>query len=283
MTKAVRLYQGAFGRASLLDSDHDLVTHAHPQCHVLVKAGGADASYTVRGRTVRLTSDSLVLVNAWEPHAKLQPLPGERTVVLVLCMEPAWLAEHDPLLSGSGMPDFFPAAQVAQPLSLRRLVDRLIMEVLGAAPTGLPNRAVEAALSDFMLAVTHLFALRRNWIDTYRIKMGNRPDARIARAIRYIGDHLDQAITCEELASMHSLSRQHFFSLFRQCTSMSPILYMNTLRMESAFKSLVECSTSVNALADNLGFSEPHHFTRFFRRNLGIPPSQYRRGVSLLA
>ncbi|OVZ60293.1 hypothetical protein CDO46_09865 [Pigmentiphaga sp. NML030171] len=283
MTKAVRLYQGAFGRASMLDSDHDLVTHAHPQCHVLVKVAGADAFYRVRGETVRLSEDSLVLVNAWEPHSKLQPREGERTTVLILCMEPAWLAEHDPLLSGSGMPDFFPSAQVRVPLSIRKLVDRLVLEVLGSSPTGLPNRAVEAALSDFMLAITHLFAVRRNWIDTYRLKMRHRPDARIARAIQYIGDHLDQTITCEELAGLHSLSRQHFFSLFRQYTNMSPILYMNTLRMESAFKTLTECSTSVNVLADDLGFSEPHHFTRFFRRNLGIPPSQYRRGVALIA
>lgn len=282
MTKAVRLYQGAFGRACMLDSDHDLVTHAHPQCHVLIKVSGADAAYAVRGKTVWLTDDSLVLINAWEPHSKLQPQPGNRTTVLVLCMEPAWLAEHDPLLSGSGMPDFFPDPQVALPVSIRRLVDRLIFEVLATDASGQPNRGVETALSDFMLAVTHLFAVRRNWIETYRLKMRHRADARITRAIQYIGEHLDRNITCEELAALHNLSRQHFFALFRQSTNMSPILYMNTLRMESAFKSLSERSTSVNVLADDLGFSEPHHFTRFFRRNLGIPPSQYRREVALL-
>ncbi len=283
MTKAIRLYQGAFGRASMLDSDHDLVTHAHPQCHVLIKVNGDDAFYTVRGQTVRLSEDSLILINAWEPHAKLQPLPGQRSTVLILCMEPTWLAEHDALLSGSGMADFFPAPEVPVSAAVRKLVDKLIYEMLGTSPDGLLNRAVEAALSDFMLAVTHLFAVRRNWIDTYRIKMQHRPDARILRALHYIGDHLDQTITCEALASIHSLSRQHFFSLFRQCTGMSPILYTNTLRMERAFKTLGECTTSVNSLADGLGFSEPHHFTRFFRRNLGIPPSQYRHGVSLIS
>jgi AraC family transcriptional regulator len=71
MTDALRLYQGSFGRAALLDSDHDLATHAHPQCHVLIKAGGADTEYRVRGRAVPLTHDAMVLVNAWEPHSKV--------------------------------------------------------------------------------------------------------------------------------------------------------------------------------------------------------------------
>jgi len=283
MTKAIKLYQGDFGRVSMLDSDHDLVTHAHPQCHVLIKVDGVDAFYTVRGKTVQLSNDSLILVNAWEPHSKLQPPAGERTIVLILCMEPMWLTEHDPLLSGSCMPDFFPSPQVKVPFSIRKLIDKLVIEVIGSSAIGLPGRAVESTLSDFMLAITHLFAVRRSWIETYRLKMLHRPDVRICRAIEYIGNHLNQNINCDELASRHNLSRQHFFWLFRQQTNMSPILYTNTLRMESAFKTLSESTTSVNSLADDLAFSEPHHFTRFFRRNLGIPPSQYRRGVALLA
>ncbi|GAA4329609.1 helix-turn-helix domain-containing protein [Pigmentiphaga soli] len=282
MTDAVRLYQGPFGRAALLDSDHDLMTHAHPQCHVLIKAGGADAAYQVRDRKVALSADSMVLVNAWEPHLKFQPPAGERSMVLVLCVEPLWLAEYDSQLSGSGMPDFFPSPSAAMPPSVRKLADRLIAEMLSCAPGEEPSRDIEVALSDLMLSLTHLYAMRRSWVDTYRLQMRQRTDARITRAIRYLGEHLGEVLNCEDLARMHHLSRQHFFSLFRQCTNVSPILYLNTLRMESAFRTLGGSAATVNVVANDLGFSEPHHFTRFFRRNLGIPPSEYRRTVSLV-
>jgi AraC family transcriptional regulator len=53
--------------------------------------------------------------------------------------------------------------------------------------------------------------------------------------------------------------------------------------MESAFGRLGGEDTSINRLAESLGFSEPNHFTRFFRQNLGIPPSEYRRTVELLS
>jgi transcriptional regulator GlxA family with amidase domain len=51
--------------------------------------------------------------------------------------------------------------------------------------------------------------------------------------------------------------------------------------MEEAFSQLSAARTAVHAVANRLGFSEPHHFTRFFRQNLGIPPSEYRETVEL--
>lgn len=62
---------------------------------------------------------------------------------------------------------------------------------------------------------------------------------------------------------------------------MSPALYLNALRMEAAFGRLSADGEPINTLSDSLGFSEPNHFTRFFRQNLGIPPSEYRRTVEV--
>jgi AraC-like DNA-binding protein len=282
MTEALRLYQGSFGRAALLDSDHDLAMHAHPQCHVLIKAGGANTVYRVREREVHLTHETMVLVNAWEPHSKTHRPQLGRSAVLVLCVEPQWLAAHDSALTASGLPDFFPHPCVRLPGAVRKLADRLIGEMLeGDQPFG-AQAGMSAALGDLMLELTHLFAVRRSALETQRLRMMKGSDARITRAMRYIGSHLSEAITCEELARMHSLSREHFFSRFREVAGISPILYMNTLRMERAFGRLGhESEASINDVAGGLGFSEPHHFTRFFRRNLGIPPSQYRRAVML--
>ncbi|MCC6534256.1 MAG: helix-turn-helix transcriptional regulator [Burkholderiales bacterium] len=279
MTSALKLYQGAFGRAALLDSDTDLATHAHPQCHVMIKAGGADTEYRVGERAVQLSDDRMVLINAWGPHSKVhQPLLG-RSVVLVLCVEPQWLAAHDSALGAAGLPGFFPEPCVDLPATVRTLADRLIGEMLAAESAA----GVGAALGDLMLELTHHFAVRRSLIEMHRLRMKAGFDARIARATRYIASHLHAAITCEELARLHNMSRQHFFARFRDCTGVSPILYLNTLRMESAFAKLGHDGASINDVAGELGFSEPHHFTRFFRRNLGIPPSQYRRSVVLAA
>jgi len=69
MSTALRIAHGAFGRVALLDMDRSLVRHAHPHCHVLIKANGADTQFSVGDALVPLTDTQAVLINTWEPHA----------------------------------------------------------------------------------------------------------------------------------------------------------------------------------------------------------------------
>src|SRR5918999_4305178 len=111
MTHALKFFQGRFGRVALLDSDHSLVTHAHPQCHLLIKASGEDTAFQVGDRLYPLTRETAVLVNAWEPHAKIHRA-ARRSTVLALYIEPDWLAGMDRRLSAAGLSGFFPQACV---------------------------------------------------------------------------------------------------------------------------------------------------------------------------
>ena len=94
MSSAIKLFQGRFGRVALLDMTAPLVEHAHHHCHVLLKAGGSDSAFLIRGERQPLTDSTAVLVNAWEPHAYQHDLPpGQDTLILALYIEPSWLAE----------------------------------------------------------------------------------------------------------------------------------------------------------------------------------------------
>jgi len=290
MTSALKLFQGRFGRVALLDSDKDLVMHAHPQCHVLIKADGADTAFQVRERLHPLTAETMVLVNAWEPHAKVHRSPDERSTVLALYIEPEWLSGMDRNLSVSGLQGFFARACVRMPRETRALADRLIGEMYALSsdeasePDSPQSRARwEIALFELMMSVIYAHSAWRDRMEIYRASLKRLSDPRINRAIRFMQAHLDTALSFDELARICSLSRPHFFYLFRECTAVSPALYLNALRMESAFDRLGTQGTSIHRLSESLGFSEPNHFTRFFRQNLGIPPSEYRRTVALLS
>lgn len=279
MTSALKLLQGRFGRAALLDSDQDLVTHTHPQCHVLIKAKGADSRFMVRDRMVPLDDDTLVLVNAWEPHAKIHPRRHERSTVLALYIEPEWLAACEPKLCAAGRQGFFRAPCARIPPDVRAASRRVLREMLdGKTELSAARQARwEATLFELMMAVIFEFSA---WRDA---AAGDAPDPRIRQAIAFMREDLSSRVSFDEIARRCSLSRPHFFHLFREGTSVSPALYLNALRMEAAFGHLPGIRTSLDALAASLGFSEPHHFGRFFRRNLGIPPGEYRRRVDLIA
>jgi AraC-like DNA-binding protein len=281
VSTAIRILEGSFGRVALLDMDRPLVTHAHHHCHILLKASGADTSFLVRERQQPLTSETAVLVNAWEPHAYThQVVSGPRAVILALYIDCSWLSRAHAPLSVSRHPHFFPQACVGISPRLRRLADGLAVEMLCAGEV--PQRRLEEQLFDLVMAVIEPFSEWRNAAALMRTEQ--RPsDPRIGRAIGYMQAHVGENLDMDRLASHCFLSRAHFFALFRRCTSVTPALYANVLRMENAIEGLGRTDLAAGEISSRLGFSAQSHFTRFFRQHLGITPTDYRRKAAVVA
>lgn len=279
MSTALRIYQGKFGRVALLDMDKPLIVHAHPHCHVLIKAAGADTSFLVRDRLYPLTDNTAVLVNAWERHSYAHRPAAPRTIILALYIEPRWLSEIEKGLMASASPGFFPRPCVEITPQIRDLADRLALQMLHDAGGSAEH---EALLFELMLRVTDRFSEWRNlrglWFRAPRLPS----DFRIRRAMDYLRANVGGEFDMKVLAREAGLSRAHFFRLFQQTTRLTPGVYFNVLRMEAAIQGLAQSGESVAALSDRLGFSAQSHFTRFFRNHLGITPSEYRRVVNVV-
>lgn len=281
MSTAIRILQGAFGRVALLDMDKPLVPHAHHHCHVLIKVSGADTFFTVRERLQPLTDDSVVLVNAWEPHAYTHNgVDAPRTVILALYIEPAWLGGIQQMLSVSAHPHFFPQPCVGLPPAARKLTDSLARDMLLAE--ALPPDVLEERLFQLLIAIIEHNSEWRNFSALMRSLHHQAGDARIRRAIATMRANVGASLDVDRLAADCGLSRAHFFALFRRCTNLTPAVYANVLRMETAIRSLTAVSTPIADIAYDIGFSAPGHFTRFFREHLGTTPSEYRRVVDLI-
>jgi AraC-like DNA-binding protein len=276
MSTALRITHGAFGRVALLDMDRSLVRHAHPHCHVLIKADGADTQFAVGDNLVQLTDQQAVLINTWEPHAYVHYKERPRTIILALYIEPTWLKSFRPNWAASGAPGFFekPAGEVSP--RIRRLSMDLAAMML-ADPGAGPEQ--EQLLSDLMISVIERFTpwrtLSRRLADVARNR--DRFDWRIRRAVDLIRLEPQAAQDIDALAKEAGLSRAHFYRLFERSTRMTPHVYLNLLRMELAVKSVVHSNDSLSAVSDNLGFSAQSHFTRFFRDHAGVNPSEFRQ------
>lgn len=280
MSTAIRIFQGKFGRVALLDMDGPLVTHAHSQCHVLLKASGADTFFSVRHKMQPLTDDTAVLINSWEPHsyAHLNP-DAPRTLILALYIEPVWLAEIETKLSSSAHPGFFLSPCVTISPRIRRLANELSMQMM--CGEDFQEDKLESALSDLMMSVIDAFSEWRS-VDLLNNRRATLVhDHRIRRALALMRANIGAELDIDRLAREACLSRAHFFKLFQQCTAVTPHVYANVLRMESAIQDLSRTTDSLCSISDRLGFSAQSHFTRFFQQHLGIVPSQYRRVVDL--
>lgn len=278
MSIAQRVFHGKFGRVALLDMSQPLVTHSHQECHVLVKAAGADTFFNVNGHQVPLTDRSAVLVNAWQPHFYDHQPGAEFTQILALYIEPSWLADAQQSLTLSGHPDFFSQPSIQLNSKNRAMADCLIAEAYSSGMV--PCDRMEFLLFDFLIELIEGYS---QWHHLRRLGIPTRQsfrDARIRRACHYLQNHLNDPDCIANAARAGGLSRAHFFTLFRQDTGMTPMLMLNYARMRKAFIWLEhERTGTLGKLAESLGFSEQGHFTRFFQQHIGAAPSQYSRVI----
>jgi|LNFM01.1.fsa_nt_gb AraC family transcriptional regulator len=279
MSTAIRFVKGLYGRAALLEMNAPLVAHAHHHCHVLIKAGGADALFQVKGMPCPLTDSQAVLVNAWEPHAYMhQQHAAVTTEILALYIEPAWLEQAMP--GGCSGARLFTRPVIAlTPLALRLALDLACSLRYGIEADDV---RLENQLAELMIAViAPFFCATRAPRPDARIAAARSPqDGRIRRAMTIMQENVGAGMDMGAVAARCGLSRAHFFELFRRTTSITPTMYSNELRMEAAFDRLACSSDPVARVADRLGFSAPGHFTRFFLGHIGVTPRAYRQAVS---
>ena len=88
--------------------------------------------------------------------------------------------------------------------------------------------------------------------------------------------HLDRPLRVADLARRVGVHRVHLGRVFQAQYGVPLREYHRRLRIEWAARQLVENDVSVGDLAQRAGFSDQAHFTRFFKRQLGMTPTAYR-------
>ena len=280
MSSALRIAIGTFGRVALLDMDRPLVKHAHAQCHVLLKVEGVDTEFDVGGRRVALTDESAVLINAWEHHSYVHRAGQPPTIILALYIEPKWLSVFRGNWQASAEPGFFPQPGGAITPRIRRQVcetaEAMVQDPGDAA-------AHERLIGGLMVSIIERLALWREARPSLRERAVamRAPDRRIAQALALMRADPARIPSMEWVARESGLSRAHFFRLFETETGISPRVYLNTQRVERAVQAVANDTLSFTDISDNLGFSVPAHFSRFFHDHAGSSPSVFRQVSAL--
>ena len=103
--------------------------------------------------------------------------------------------------------------------------------------------------------------------------------ARLRAVHDTIEARLHEDLGLDDLAAACGLSRWHFLRAFRAATGHTPYRYLMRRRIERARTLLAAGAGSVEEVAHRTGFADAAHFSRSFAREVGLPPSAYRRAV----
>ena len=98
----------------------------------------------------------------------------------------------------------------------------------------------------------------------------------IQPAVEYIHKHYTkELINAQYLAELCGISYDYLRQLFERFYGLTPIKYINDLKLKRAKELLASGMYSVSEAAYHSGFSDVSHFSRFFKANVGVLPSEY--------
>ena len=83
----------------------------------------------------------------------------------------------------------------------------------------------------------------------------------------------DSEVSVEDLAADMNLSRVQLYRKVKAVTDSSPVEILRTARLKRAYQLLVTTDKNVSEVAYDVGFTAPSYFTKCFKDEFGISPS----------
>ena len=98
-------------------------------------------------------------------------------------------------------------------------------------------------------------------------------------ALEYIKDHYCEITKVSEIANACFISESHLYHLFSEYLGVSPVVYLNNLRIQEAAERLMTTDQYIETIAFEVGFHSEYYFRKVFRQITGVIPSQYRKNI----
>ena len=109
-----------------------------------------------------------------------------------------------------------------------------------------------------------------------RLDTDYQPRDVLSKSISYINNHYNEKIKIPDLASLENLSTSRYNAIFHKVMNSSPMEYITKIRLTSACELLASTDIPIKNVATMVGYEDSHFFSRIFRNNFDISPSEYR-------
>jgi AraC family transcriptional regulator len=138
------------------------------------------------------------------------------------------------------------------------------------------------ASATFLRGIAQVIAihLARNYAEVFKEAHSRRPSLpgyKVLQVTHWMAEHMAEDFNLNQLAAQVGVSKFYFTRLFKNALGVSSSHYLLNLRMNEAKRLLRETKRSVVDVALDVGYANPSHFARFFRRETGLSPSDYRQ------
>jgi AraC-like DNA-binding protein len=240
---------------------HSYPRHWHDEFFISAITAGA-GHFVHYGIDQLATPGTLVFVAPGDVHARHDCAGGRSFRSLHIApsfvqqLNSALLQDEAPL---STLPSALLPKGIELPLFLR------LHECLEKSQSALH---CESRMLEFFAQLRRTFGPRRR---SLRLPRSNR--FAIRRSLQFLHEYYDRCVSLTNLAALADMSPYHFHRVFSASVGMPPHAYQIQLRIMQAKRLIRKFPLSM--VAATTGFTDQSHFTRHFKRVLGVTPAQY--------
>jgi len=141
---------------------------------------------------------------------------------------------------------------------------------------------IERFLSPTVMLATARFLLvdaagrEQRFYSSFAPQLGHG-DKRVLAMQHWLQKHIAESPSVAAMATRVSLGKRTFLRRFHRATGMTPMRYLQHLRVGRAREALEFSMSTVNEIAWMVGYEDPGSFRKVFQHIIGLSPSHYRR------
>ncbi len=98
----------------------------------------------------------------------------------------------------------------------------------------------------------------------------------IRNAKKYIEDHYDKDISLDDVSRVVNISPYYFSKVFKEESGLNFIEYLTNIRIDKAKELLETTNLSIKEICVSCGYTDPNYFSRSFKKNVGVTPTEYK-------
>ena len=159
---------------------------------------------------------------------------------------------------------------------------KLVRKDADAIPFG-SEQLIKMYLQHFLINLIRTYsakALSHNLPKTMKQKS---EDDMFGRILRYMEEKLNAQLTIEQICRDNLIGRSILQKLFREHADSGVIDYFSGMKIDAAKQMIRNGHMNFTQIADNLGYTSIHYFSRQFKKITGMTPSEYASSIKLLS
>lgn len=170
---------------------------------------------------------------------------------------------------------------IADRFSIDNKVQELIQKIIKEYERGTyySNDLILCYLKEFILLV-----LRDKKLEDTLHRLDSPLKAKIEgsiveKSIQYIKDNIGRRLSVGDIARNAAISQSYLSHIFKKQTGVRLNDYISICRLEKSKEFIRSTRYNFTEIADMLGYASVHYFSRQFKTNFGITPTEYSRAI----